>query len=50
LDRRAHEVAHGPCFLIFENYCPDGGFGEQLREDRETFLAAEEICNKTRLE
>ena len=24
MDRRAHEVAHGPCFLVFEYRPPDG--------------------------
>ena len=40
MDRRAHEVAHGPCFTIFENRHPDE-YTEGIRqEEREPALAA----------
>lgn len=34
MDRRAHEVAQGTCFLIFENRRLDGGFGKQANLPR----------------
>src|SRR5215218_7659782 len=39
MDHRAHEAAHGPCFMIFEERLPEGS-GQQPREDREPALAA----------
>jgi hypothetical protein len=39
MDHRAHEVAHRPCFMIFEERLPDGS-RQQPREDREPALAA----------
>jgi hypothetical protein len=40
MDRRAHEEAHGSCFLIFENRHPGEDPGREMREKREPALAA----------
>ncbi len=40
MDRRAHEVAHGSCFLVFENQRPDEAPGRQRKEERQPVLAA----------
>ncbi len=40
MDHRAHEVAHGPCFTVFENHRPGEYPGEPRREEREPVLAA----------
>lgn len=40
MDHRAHEVAYGSCFMVFENHPPDGDPGLQRREKREPVLAA----------
>ena len=40
MDRRAHEEAQGPCYLIFENRHPDGGFGGEAGEERQPALVA----------
>jgi hypothetical protein len=40
MDYRAHEEAQGPCYLIFENQHPDGGFGGEAEEVRQPALAA----------
>jgi hypothetical protein len=40
MNRRAHEEAHGSCFLIFENHHPGEDPGREMREEREPALAA----------
>lgn len=40
MDHRAHEVAHGPCFTVFENRRPDEDPRRQRKEEREPVLAA----------
>jgi len=40
MNRRAHEEAHGSCFLIFENHHRGEDPKREMREDREPALAA----------
>lgn len=40
MNHRSHEIAHCPCFMIFEEFQGDGSTGEELAEKRQLALEA----------